>query len=593
MGVFDKFKAIVLTEYKADTKQMRSELKKLSGEQKKQSDAAIAQADKQNKATDSQIAMLGKATVAVGAVVAAYKLAEVGIEAFQKRSRLNASTAGVDLAGLQKATNGLVSETRLLEFASKAMNGTFKLSQSQMEQAVTGAVALRKTLGVDLQKALEVTQKSITEGTTEPLKELGLVVKGVENDTREGLNAALKELAQQAKLAGPDLRIPGDEMAASQIEMTDAVDELKISLGQLVISLGPVLSSLAEMVGLLGKASSFLFEGDNLFEQAQKAAFDQSFIGKAINPIIAQREASERLVSGAMSVGRFLNPKASASAAVSERSRAGSRRQRAGATSRNGTPSGIDIIGPSISAVTGIGSGIGGYFDSVKANAAASEEQFQGIKAEDREAYIRLIEETSTLAAMAQEQEGSVMSSIFGTPAEIDTQTVALQQLGGAMDGLAGAFGAGVDAMITGSEGFATAFKDAIGESLRAMAIDMTIRSFREAAMGIGQLAIGNLASAAAHGKAAAAYGAGAVAAGVGARMLGAGQTMAARSPATAGTAGIGTTAPRNDNSGGNTKIIVLGDDYGTLSARERESRIRETMRGAGISATGDFVVNG
>lgn len=591
MGVFDKFKSVVLTTYEVDTKPMKKGLKDLKGAQKEQADAAEAAAEKQDAASKAQVAMLGKVAVAATAVVGAYKLAQVGLEAYEKRSRLAASTVGVDLKGLQSATKGLVSETRLLEFASKAMNGTFKLSQAQMEQAVTGALALRKTLGVDLQKALEVTQKSITEGTTEPLKELGLVVKDVENDTREGLNAALKELAEQAKLAGPDLRIPGDEMAESQVKMADAVEDLKISLGNLATALAPVLASLAELVGLLAQASSFLFEGDNLFETAQKAAFDKSFIGKAINPIVAQRETAAKLVAGARSAGRFLNTPLGGSAPANSNTPRGRRGSGGGYTLSNSAILGNGLDG---GGYTGANSSGHGALAASTREALAARQSIAGVTdglaelEQQRQAFWQGKADSAAAA------EAGIFAGIFGTPTEINETAMALSALAQGFDGFAGAFGSGVDALITGSESFASAFKNAIGESLRAMAVDMSIRAFREAAMGIGQLALGNVASAAVHGKAAAMYGAGAVAAGVGARLLGAGQAASVGSvPSTSGSAGVGSASPANGNENGSSTIIVLGDDYGSRSARERESLIRETMRGAGISATGDFVVNG
>ena len=43
MGMFDKFKSTVTTEYKADTKDMRAGLKKLKGEELKRHKALIEQ----------------------------------------------------------------------------------------------------------------------------------------------------------------------------------------------------------------------------------------------------------------------------------------------------------------------------------------------------------------------------------------------------------------------------------------------------------------------------------------------------------------------------------------------------------------------
>lgn len=580
MGIADKFKATVLTVYKADTSQQRSEIKKLKKAQEDQADSA-------NKGIDGQLAMLAKAGAAVGAVVAAYKLAEVGLEAYEKRSRLMASTVGVDLKGLQSATKGLVSETRLLEFASKAMNGTFKLSQAQMEQAVTGAVALRKTLGVDLQKALEVTQKSITEGTTEPLKELGLVVKGVENDTREGLNAALKELAQQARLAGPDLAIPGDEMSRSQVKMANSVDQLKISLGELAQSLAPVISELAEMVGLLAQASTFIFGGKSLHSQAMAALNDDAFNKN-------RRNGFSSLVGN--SLGRdtrsplpgdfgsaFSGAGAGASAGISKRR-------------RSGTGGGY-TLGNSANLSGGLDIDPGGYTGANSlghANIANGNRSVLAAGEEGRLATIGASEAarslSESLAAIEVEKHQNLLQGIFGVPSEIDAQTVAITQMAGAFDGLANAFGSGVDALITGSESFASAFKNAIGESLRAMAVEMSISAVKHTAYGLGSLAFGDARGATTHFAAAAQFGAGALAAGVGANLMGAGRPASVG----AGTAGVGSASPSNDNdSSGKTVVNIIGRDFAMMNDHQRAAQFRTISREAGMEIDGDVAFNG
>jgi hypothetical protein len=196
---------------------------------------------------------------------------------------------------------------------------------------------------------------------------------------------------------------------------------------------------------------------------------------------------------------------------------------------------------------------------------------------------------------MAQEQENSVMSSIFGTPAEIDQHTVAISQLGSAMDGMANAFGAGVDALITGSSSFADAFKNAIGESLRAMSVEMAISAVKHTAYGLASLAFMDGRGAAAHFAAAGQFAAGAVAAGGGARLLGAGQAPTAGAGAsTAGTAGVGSASPANGNENGGTTVVnIIGRDFAGLNEHQRAAQYREISREAGVEINGDVVVNG
>ena len=605
MGLGDKFKSLVLTEYKADTKQMRRELNKMSAEQQKQAKVSIESAEAQNAAIDKQIAMLGKAVIAIGAVTAAYKVAQVGIEAYAERSRLNAATVGVDLDGLKKATNGLVSETKLLEFASKSMNGTFKLSQSEMETALKGVIGLRNE-GNELSKALENVGKALQEGTSEPLKELGHNFKTV-NDTATGVRDVLADLAKTAREKGGDLSIPGDAMAESSVEMADAVNDLTTSLGELAVKLAPVISALAKMVALMAKlgAVSDAIAGVNYEDKisSEKLAIVQQ-LSKGEDPVLRARLntilRAEIAANRAKTLDESLRRNRANGDAIRNRVEvpppgSGRSGKRKGA---DAGPSGLglDIYGSAVSSVTGLGAGIGGYFGGVKDKAAADEEQYQGIKEEDRLAYNEMIERSSELVAMQREQEQSVMASIFGTPSEIDAQTTSIMMLSSAFDSVAGAFGAGVDALITGSGSFADAFKNAIGESLRAMSVEMSISALKHTAYGLASVAFMDGRGATAHFAAAGQFGAGAIAAGVGARLMGAGQpsnpSAGGSRPNTAGSAGVGSAAPSSGNEG-STRIVILGDDYGSMSARERESRIRETMRGAGVSITGDFAVNG
>lgn len=604
MGLGDTFKSLVLTEYKADTKQMRKELKKLSKEQQAQAKDAIDAAEKQNDAIDAQIAMLGKAALAVGAVTAAYAAAKVGIEAYEKRSRLASATAGADLKGLQKATKGLVSETRLLEFASKAMNGTFKLSQAQMEQALSGAVALRKTLGVELPHAMERMQQAIVEASTEPLKELGLVVKGVENDTREGLMAALGELAEQARLAGPDMALPGDEMAESQIRMQDAVENLKISLGKLAQSLAPVIAKLASLVGLLERAAVFTFDGPEhisgglggAYKLGMKQKFRDSAVGQTqlllqqrlgmINKGIAAQADRQRRVGQVQSEWDKLQIELN-------KKRSGRKSGGSGGEYTFGGQVIDDGLGGTSTGGDMFRSGLYAEANSFRGKTAAAAQGSGAAAAEalrvQRLEYEKLVE----LRNEAIQARTNMLAGIFGTPAEIDATVEALAALSSGFDGLSNAFGAGVDALITGSSSFSEAFKKAIADSLRSMSVDMAVRAFRELAMAAGQLALGNVASAKMHGKAAALYGAGAVAAGVGARSLGAGGSNV-NAPRTAGSAGVGASSGGPGGSdGGNTSVFIVGNDFAGMNARQREAMWRQTSRAAGVQIEGDVIVDG
>jgi hypothetical protein len=624
MALFDKIKSTVLTEYKADTRDMRKGLRDLKGEELKRHKALVDQTEAQNKKLDGQIEMWGKVAVGVGAVVAAYKVLSAGAEVYAKNSRLMAATVGVDLDGLRKATNGLVDDTRLLEFAASGMNGTFKLTQQQMEGSLRGVLAFRKE-GNDLEKTLDNVQKALAEGTVEPLKELGHVIKGVENDTREGLNAALLELTDTARKSGPNLRIPGDEMTQASVDMDNAVDGLMHSLGGLAQALSPVITQMANLVSLMvaaHKAAVDFFSGTGGSEmrQTSPAGAAQDAIKRKEREIKAlgfhdnasNRRAIAKLEGELESLRSFLDkarqreedsrvfgPHLSEMAPVPVQSSPRTGRKTGGKTGSRrdgvdflfGEKPGLDIAGKTGDLFGLAGAGASGVVGRAT-DAAANENKLAAEAAAAKE----LADQVERVAAIAGQhaKEDSIMSQIFGAPSEIDAQSAALQGLASTFDGLAGAFVAGVDALITGSSSFADAFKNAIGESLRAMAVEMSIGALKHTAYGLASLAFLDGRGAAAHFSAAGTFAAGAVAAGAGARLLGAGQAQAP-APSTAGSAGVGTSggfSAGGDNKG-QTTIMILGNDFVGMNARQRAAMVRDTSRKAGFTIDSDAVQDG
>lgn len=646
----------VLTEYEADASGQIKELEKLSRSEEKRASALEKHAAQEEASTGFSIENLAKVAAGVAAVTGAYAALSTGIEAYAEESRLRAATVGLDLAGLQDATLGLADGTRLLDFASKAMNGTFKLSQAEMEQALQGAVALRKTLGIDLTTALDATQKAITEGTVEPLKSLGIVIKDVANDTEEGLTAALKALAIQAKEAGPDLRIPGDEMAKASVNMSNAVSDLNIAIGELAQSLSPVISEFARLISFAVRLSDVIAGIDAadkatttlksaeisvasqeqrirdiiLSQEAQVtdpgSTFDRLLFGggrKVSSPELTDAlfEAEKELILREKRLGRIRAeaaiksfPDASSELLEIFTGAAGSLTGVFGgatipSSKGRDTRAGVaDISTISNEEIIALGESIiAAQNEETRARLAAKGTMGLGdISGAGADIGVSLTGATESLNTLLQEfamaqamtDQSNLIAGIFGTPAEIDSTAAALGALTTGFDGLANAFGSGVDALITGSGSFAAAFKDAIGETLRAMAVDMSIRAFREAAFGIAELAVGNLPAAALHGKAAAAYGVGALAAGIAAKGLGAGgqatstPTTQTGAGSTAGTSGVGAAIPQKEGSG-TTQVFILGDDFGSLSSRERESRFREISRAAGVKIDGDVVIDG
>lgn len=646
MGLGDKFKSIVLTKYEADTKQMRSELKKLSGDEKKRHQAAIDQADKENEVLNGKLAMLAKVGVAVGAAVAAYKVLDASFETYAHNAKLNAATVGVDLEGLQKATNGLVDETRLLEFASKAMNGTFKLSQKEMESALRGTIALRNE-GNELNKTLDNVEKALTEGTVEPLKELGHVIKGVENDTREGLNAALGDLRDTARNAGPDLRLPGDEMRKSQIAMADSVDNLENAFGKLAVSLAPVVSDVAELVSwlaqLIGHASDInSINGRNVGtsknddqgwgwnrlknnvvgmglsvpralgivgsdDNIPTAMLDPTKFPDSIAGPSSGRHGPFRMVNGRGVSYRIGRDGHRMEGDLGGRDLAANMRSTYRKTARGGGKQGPtldELLEAAMSSVTGgvdvvaPGSDQSLLFQkgSTQASAYGNLEEGSAALASFREEFERM--GAAKEAVLGEKQ--NFYAAIFGTPEEISLMQANMEMLSSAFGTFTDAFGAGIEAFLTGEKGIVDAMKDVLKQRLVMMASEMGVKAIQHGAMAVGSLAFGDVRGAAQHGQAAAMFAGGAILAGGAAKLAGAGSA-----PSTAGAAGVGragrtdhrgqsgTGRSRDDvGSGGSTRVVLLDEHYSQLSPRHREALLRERMRRSDFRVEGDVIRN-
>ncbi len=639
MGLYDRIKAKVLTEYKADTSEHKRAMRGLSKEEKKRHQALIDQLDEQNRKLEGQLETWGKVATAVGGVGVAAKVLSDGFDTLTKNTRLAAATVGADVDGLTRATNGLVNETRLLEFASKAMNGTFQLSQNQMEGALRGALALRKTLGKELPEALDIVQKAVVEGSVEPLKELGIVVKDVENDTKEGLNAALRALSDEATKAGKDLGLAGDDMLRAGVSMENSADSFSESMGRIAAAIAPVAAAMAGLLEMVISTSDAL-------AGVSARDYSTSLLQDARRSIREQEEAlrrAEKLYGG---VG-----------IRADMERGGLSREEAEAKLRS-TRAHMHRLGAE-HIIGNAGEGFGGILDSFtgasgslgslvtfeadpkkkkkkrrkgeltkaekaleramqSAIASAAQDDIERLLAETQASndnrnarYADMVSNTRAefgavdgAAAMQQAQQlleevrlveqTNILAGIFGTPAEINATAEALNALTTGFDGLSSAFGAGVDALITGSSSFAEAFKSAIGESLRAMAVDMSIRAVKHTAFAAASLAFLDGRGAAKHAAAAGMFGAGALAAGLGARALGAGQAPSVGgTPSTAGAAGVGSASVSSAQDKGSTTVYLLGDDHGSWSVRDRESRIRESLRRGGMSIDGDFSIAG
>lgn len=614
MGLGDMISSTLRTVYKVDTSDHKKGLRDLQGEEKKRHKALIEQLESQNKKLDDQIAFWGKVAGGAVALVGVYKALDAGFEVYAKNSRLRAANLGTDLGGLQKATRGLVDETRLLEFSAAAMNGTFKLTQKETEAVLQGALALRKTMGVDLTEALDRVQQAVTEGNVEPLKQLGVVLKA-SSGTAEASAEVVRALSAEYQTLGGNVEVAGDSVVRAQTEWANSVDSFQESMGKLAESLAPVVSLLAKAVAAVNAIPDWLTGAGDLAAENRIEAGHLSLEAELTERIAASHEAS-RLI---------------------DRAAAGDPVARAELERRNQLKWASRMIGPSQGSVrdqmaarewskkqqeqqrkagahgfrldfaTGV-SGLPGdplaehqsWLDSqnrelallAQGTFAGREDlstfgaQFgaggQSIGKSAQQAQEAIAQMQAEFARLDIARKGSMLQQVFGTPNEF-----ALYQ--GLFSGLTGSVTAAFGAWMDGSQSAGKAFEAAIGQMIRSLANQMLVQSVQHTAMAIGALAIGGPIagmSAAAHGKAAAAFAAGAVLAGSLAKVGGGGGSAGAV-PAVSG---LGRTGGGGGGAGGGTTVVLLDSGFTGRNPRAREDDARRALRDGGLTLPGDVV---
>lgn len=644
MGLGD-IAGTVLTRYKADTKEHRSELKKLRGEEKKRHKALLEDMEKQNERIDEQIARWGKVAVGIGAAVAAYRVGTSAADEYFKVTQLRSATAGTNVERLKSAVQGLVSETELLRFTQNATTGDFKLSQAQMERVLRGTVALAAK-GHDLTEVLERTGQAVREGNVEPLKEYGMVLRTDVNDTMEGSLEIVRAFGNEWEKTGGKVDIAGKSMRQAQVEMNDVLTELKVRVGELVAALAPAIKLLSEAVGGLTIVMGAVFDtrgGKTIADQQAGAALAGMLSDAKSNNSLADRVGA---VSGAEALaawlasptlgtggggGGFRGPYSGGYRAPYQEFWqdggfvTGLSRPDAGGRGRGQRAAGMsnaqldlffeDVEGDAsvsallrrqreqqeafsrrsrINAAQGVGHELGPAFG-----------QQAEMAGDYADAVARSIELTERFRAVGEglDRRKSVFAQIFGTPAEIESITTAIQIAGGAFDTFAQSAGAGIDALITGSESFGGAIKHALAEGLRGLAVDMGIQALRHGAYALGSLAFLDGRGAAAHGLAAAQFGAASAAAGWAANELGAGKNHSAwttsritgggrapAGPATSGLGGDGARLSASAGAGNRTTVVVLDDGFDQMSSAARRNEIRRRLRLGGMTFDSDVV---
>ncbi len=597
MGIFDAIKSRVDIEIKADIAQAKAAIKDLAKEQQEAAKKTVAAMEANSKATDLWV---GRITGGIAIAKEAFAIASVSMDAFQRRSQLSAAASRADLKALETAAGGLRTQTELLKLAADGMNGRWRLTQKEMELVVKGMRGL-ELAGRDSAKVTESVGNAILKGEVEPLKELGLAYDEATAKV-DKKRAALDALANAGRRAGAAL--PTDDARRMGVEFTNAMENIRVSIGRVVTALAPLASVIADIT----VASVDLIErGQHSLSAALSAMDNIGQVGTI--GISGTRWAQAYAAEGRFSTDQLQRNGARWAAGTALGTMAGNQAAATGAgvlslskrrSKRSGGSGAASDTDPwSLAAgVRGFGEDVYAFgVDALSRGQAANDEASAarsrsmdrvgrdgkgGYAAFGAQAAAQIRE---SMAGLQVEQNRGILSQIFGTPSEITATGEALALASAGVNVMTGAFQAGFDAWITGSESFSKAFKRAIGESMRGLASEFLGQSIRHGLFALGSLAFGDVGGAAKHAAAAAAFGAGAVTTGVIAKQLGAGAPPpGAAAGAGRAAAGIG----GGGGAGGGTHItMIVGDSLGYESPRSQANRFSQLAQLASRTANG------
>jgi hypothetical protein len=239
------FVSSILLQFKTDTRLAKAQIKDLADEQKKLAQSSLAATERQNLGLEAQVAKWGKIAGAVGIAVGAVQLASHAVDEYGRHSRLVAAAGEADFKRIQAASHGLLTETEALKIAAAGTNGVMRLSQREMEAVAKASVVLRNR-GHDLSEVHQELTKAITEGSVEGLKKFGISLEGLKpgQERHIGLMTALSEINAEA---GDNIERAGDKSAQAKTKWRDALNELVVALGRIADALAPIVGALADV----------------------------------------------------------------------------------------------------------------------------------------------------------------------------------------------------------------------------------------------------------------------------------------------------------------------------------------------------------
>lgn len=581
MGLLSGITSNVLIKMKADTSQAKRATKDLAASQKKLSKQTVDGLNKQNAMMGKSLKMWGKIAVGVGSAVVAFKAAKVAFRAFADDAQLRGAAAGISLEKLRKASQGLISDYDLLSQAGALQNTTFKLNQEEMEEVIKFMLILRKQ-GNDMAEVQARVTKAFVKGKVEALEPFGVVVENVGTKVEKAANLMRAMREENAKFSG-SLEIAGDDAKKVGIKLANAFQDAKVALGQLVNSLTPLIEGLAKVATGIALIAKHAFSALSPAEMKKRFRI-MNESGFRDNQLVFERMMAQQK---AIAAGFAAGPKAAAGTSVTAPRRGGRGGPRTFRDSAATVTRGQGLFGPGSAGPSfgGIDTSIGGPLAGGQAGIDVS--RF-GIAQQDAAEAQRAAQAATELQRVAAQQTGdqSFLQRHFGQVSEFEGYR-------SAFEGLTGAIGAGMQALVDGSASVGAAIKQSLAQFAGGEAVRMQIEAVKHLGYALGSVAFLDGRGAAAHFASAAKFQAGAVLA------LGVARSMGSASGGAQVGGGIPTGAPNVLGSGGGsggqgrTVNVFVGDDFSRTDSRKRGTQFRRTMRdalqGGGIDSEVSF----
>lgn len=538
--------ATALFKIKADASQAVKETIRLAEAQKKLAYEVEKSAGGWQKTIDGLAIVFAKFNLAMGGVQTAFGLFKQALDVTDEINNLHRLEKALPTGALNRlmdAQEGMISQTKVLQLATKGMTGDFKLTEEQMGKVLRAAVAYEQQ---GLMPADEAAEKLLD--STQRLKEKGLAELGIEFDKTgnriRDTEQIMEKLDERIENAGPI-----DARAAALDDLGDKFEELGLAIKETIAMAVNGVASLVASIGKLDEATNGAL-GD-IWDFAKKAG---RLGGSAM-----EQDVSHLFTSGSLSGSRWgrrlqgmMEPTVSfpgrgtPMGPAMERDdlmNAEEERRKAREEERRRAITGVNYRGYAVGereveAFSPVGEG--GFGGAIPTEAELSSLEGVGQGYGPNESF-------------AVSDKLSALKNQLG-----DTNTAA----GASFATLSAGITAAVDAAISGSDSIGKAAAKASAAVLKSLAIESTGRAVYEGALALGSLAIGDAKGAGLHGLAAAKFAlaaatTGALAAGLGAAAGGSGSGAGAGASAGAPGGGFASGGARGGGSGGGDTVIV------------------------------------